>query len=163
MIRRRSGRRRWRSRELAEDLGFDSLWVYDHFHNVPVPAHETMFECWTTLAAISQVTSRIKLGQMVGLLPVPQPGAAREDHLEHRRHLGRPPDLGNRRGLVQHEFTGYGYEFPKAADRIRVMRETVEIVKAMWTEPDVSYEGKYFNLRARSATRSRCSSRTLRC
>ncbi|MEY2399719.1 MAG: hypothetical protein QOJ00_2893, partial [Actinomycetota bacterium] len=32
---------------LAEQLGFDSLWVYDHFHNVPVPAHEAVFECWT--------------------------------------------------------------------------------------------------------------------
>ena len=40
--------------ELAEQVGFDSLWVYDHFHNVPRPAHETMFECWTTMAAISQ-------------------------------------------------------------------------------------------------------------
>ena len=40
--------------QLAEELGFDSLWVYDHFHNVPRPAHEAMFECWTTLAAISQ-------------------------------------------------------------------------------------------------------------
>jgi hypothetical protein len=51
---------------MAEELGYDSLWVFDHFHNVPRPAHETMFECWTTLAAISQRTSRIKLGQMVG-------------------------------------------------------------------------------------------------
>ena len=39
------------------------MWVYDHFHNFPVPAHEAMFECWTTVAAISQRTSRIKLGQ----------------------------------------------------------------------------------------------------
>ena len=54
---------------LAEESGLDSLWVYDHFHNVPRPAHETMFECWTTLAAISQRTSRIKLGQMVGCAP----------------------------------------------------------------------------------------------
>ena len=54
---------------LAEELGYDSLWAYDHFHNVPVPAHETMFECWTTLAAISQRTQRIKLGQMVGCAP----------------------------------------------------------------------------------------------
>ena len=59
--------------KLAEELGFDSLWVYDHFHNVPVPAHETMFECWTTMAAISQVTSRIKLGQMVGCAPYRNP------------------------------------------------------------------------------------------
>jgi len=35
----------------AERLGYDSVWVYDHFHNVPVPANETMFECWTTLTA----------------------------------------------------------------------------------------------------------------
>src|SRR5689334_24260397 len=60
--------------ELAEQVGFDSLWVYDHFHNVPRPAHETMFECWTTLAAISQRTSRIKLGQMVGCAPYRNPG-----------------------------------------------------------------------------------------
>jgi alkanesulfonate monooxygenase SsuD/methylene tetrahydromethanopterin reductase-like flavin-dependent oxidoreductase (luciferase family) len=42
--------------ELAERLGYDSIWVYDHFHNVPVPAHETVFECWTTLTAIGGST-----------------------------------------------------------------------------------------------------------
>jgi len=48
---------------LAEELGYDSVWVYDHFHNVPVPAHEAVFECWTTIAALSQATSRVRLGQ----------------------------------------------------------------------------------------------------
>ena len=50
----------------AEAAGYDSLWVYDHFHNVPTPAHEAVFECWTTMAALSQRTSTIRLGQMVG-------------------------------------------------------------------------------------------------
>ena len=50
---------------LAEELGFDSIWLYDHVHNVPVPAHEAVFECWTTMAAIAQATTRIRLGQMV--------------------------------------------------------------------------------------------------
>ena len=50
----------------AEELGFDSIWVYDHFHNVPRPAHEAVFECWTVMAAISQLTTKIRLGQMVG-------------------------------------------------------------------------------------------------
>ena len=50
----------------AEALGYDSIWVYDHVHNVPVPAHEAVFECWTTLAALSQRTARVRLGQMVG-------------------------------------------------------------------------------------------------
>ena len=49
-------------------------------------------------------------------------------------------------GWYEHEFTGYGYPFLKASDRIRVLRETVEIVKAMWSEPDVSYDGKHFQL-----------------
>jgi len=47
--------------QLAEKLGFDSIWVYDHFHNVPRPAHETVFECWTVMSAISQLTSTIRL------------------------------------------------------------------------------------------------------
>jgi len=51
---------------LAERLGYDSIWLYDHFHNVPKPAHEAVFECWTTMAAISQLTTRVRLGQMVG-------------------------------------------------------------------------------------------------
>src|SRR5437899_1428254 len=59
---------------LAEELGYDSLWVYDHFHNVPATAHEAVFECWTTMAAISQRTSRIRLGQMVGCAPYRNPG-----------------------------------------------------------------------------------------
>jgi hypothetical protein len=44
----------------AEKLGFDSIWVYDHFHNVPRPAHEAVFECWTVMAAISQLTTKIR-------------------------------------------------------------------------------------------------------
>ena len=146
MIRRRSGPRRWRSRELAEELGFDSLWVYDHFHNVPVPAHETMFECWTTLAAISQVTDRIKLGQMVGCSPYRNPGLLAKITSNIDVISGGRLIWGVGAGWYEHEFTGYGYTFPKAADRIRLMRETVEIVKAMWTEPDVSYEGRHFVL-----------------
>src|SRR4026209_2491803 len=51
---------------LAEQLGYDSVWVYGHFPNVPRPVNEAVFECWTTIAAISQRTSRVRLGQMVG-------------------------------------------------------------------------------------------------
>ena len=58
---------------LAEELGYDSIWVYDHFHNVPRPAGEAVFECWTTMAAISQLTSRVRLGQMVGCNSYRQP------------------------------------------------------------------------------------------
>jgi len=132
--------------ELAEALGYDSLWVYDHFHNVPVPAHETMFECWTTLAAISQRTERIMLGQMVGCSPYRNPGLLAKITSNIDVISGGRLIWGIGAGWYEHEFTGYGYEFPPAAERIRVLRETVEIVTAMWQEPDVSYQGRHFTL-----------------
>jgi F420-dependent oxidoreductase-like protein len=133
--------------KLAEELGFDSLWVYDHFHNVPVPAHEAMFECWTTIAAISQQTSRIRLGQMVGCAPYRNPGLLAKITSSIDVISGGRLDWGIGAGWYEHEFDGYGYPFLAAKERIAVLRETVEIVKALWTEPDVSYEGKYFTLK----------------
>ena len=132
--------------QLAEELGLDSLWVYDHFHNVPVPAHETMFECWTTLAAISQRTSRIKLGQMVGCAPYREPSMLAKITSNIDVISGGRLIWGIGAGWYDHEFRGYGYDFPVAADRIRMMRETVEIVKAMWSEPDISYQGRHYTL-----------------
>jgi F420-dependent oxidoreductase-like protein len=132
---------------LAEDLGLDSLWVYDHFHNVPVPAHETMFEAWTTMAAISQRTSRIMLGQMVGCAPYRNPGLLAKITSNIDVISGGRLIWGVGAGWYEHEFLGYGYDFPKPSDRIGLLNETVEIVKAMWRDPDVTYEGKHFQLR----------------
>ena len=133
--------------ELAETLGYDSIWVYDHFHNVPQPAHETMFECWTTLAAISQRTSRVRLGQMVGCAPYRNPGLLAKITSNIDVISGGRLDWGIGAGWYQHEFQGYGYEFKSAKERIGVLRETVEIVKSMWSEPDTTYDGTYFQLK----------------
>jgi F420-dependent oxidoreductase-like protein len=132
--------------ELAEALGYDSIWVYDHFHNVPVPANEAVFECWTTLAALSQRTSRVRLGQMVGCAAYRNPGLLAKITSNIDVISGGRLDWGIGAGWYEHEFRAYGYDFPPAADRIRMLRETVEIVRSMWTEPDTSYEGRFFTL-----------------
>ena len=49
----------------AEALGFDSVWLYDHFHTIPVPTDELTFEAFTTLAALAALTSRVRLGHVV--------------------------------------------------------------------------------------------------
>jgi F420-dependent oxidoreductase-like protein len=131
---------------LADELGYDSVWVYDHFHNVPVPAHETMFECWTTLAAISQRTTRVRLGQMVGCALYRNPGLLAKITSNIDVMSGGRLDWGIGAGWYDGEFRAYGYDFPSNADRIRMLRETVEIVKLMWTEPDASYEGRHFTI-----------------
>ncbi|NBQ99068.1 MAG: LLM class F420-dependent oxidoreductase [Actinobacteria bacterium] len=130
----------------AEELGFDSIWVYDHFHNVPVPAHEAVFECWTTIAAISQRTSRIRLGQMVGCNSYRNPGLLAKITSTVDVISGGRLDWGIGAGWYENEYRGYGYEFKKPSDRIGMLRETVEIVKSMWTNAETTYEGKYYRL-----------------
>lgn len=131
---------------LAEELGYDSLWVYDHVHNVPKPANETVFECWTTMAAISQRTSRIMLGQMVGCAPYRNPALTAKITANIDVISGGRLIWGTGAGWYRSEFAGYGYEFGTPADRIRIMRETIQIVTGMWTEPSFSYDGTFFKL-----------------
>lgn len=130
----------------AESAGYDSIWVYDHFHNVPRPAHEAVFECWTTMAALAEATSTVRLGQMVSCAPYRNPGLIAKITSNVDVISGGRLEWGIGAGWYQHEFDGYGYEFPSAADRIRMLEETVEIVLSMWSEPETTYEGRYFRL-----------------
>ena len=131
---------------LAEKLGYDSIWVYDHFHNVPKPAQEAVFECWTTIAAISQLTSRIRLGQMVGCNSYRNPGLLAKITSTVDVISGGRLDWGIGAGWYESEYKGYGYEFAKPSDRIGMLRETVEIVKSMWTNAETNYDGKYYKM-----------------
>ena len=129
---------------LAEELGYDSVWVYDHFHNVPRPAHEAVFECWTTIAAISQRTSRIRLGQMVGCNSYRNPALLAKITSTVDVISGGRLDWGIGAGWYENEYRSYGYDFPEPKDRIGMLRETVEIVKSMWSEPETTYRGQHY-------------------
>ena len=129
-----------------EELGYDSIWVYDHFHNVPRPAHEAVFECWTTLAALSQRTTRVRLGQMVSCAPYRNPGLVAKITSNVDVISGGRLDWGIGAGWYEHEFRGYGYDFDPPRDRIGLLREYVEVVRSMWTEPDTTYAGRWFSL-----------------
>ena len=128
----------------AESLGFDSLWVYDHFHNVPRPSHETVFECWTMLAAISQRTSRIRLGQMVGCNLYRSPALLAKITSTLDVISGGRLDWGIGAGWYENECRGYGYAFPPPKERIAMLKETVEIVTAMWSQEETTYTGTYY-------------------
>jgi len=131
---------------LAEALGYDSIWVYDHFHNVPRPAHEAVFECWTTMAAISQRTSRVRLGQMVGCNSYRNPAMLAKITSTIDVISGGRLDWGIGAGWYENEYKGYGFEFPKPKDRIGMLNESVEIVRSMWTQTETNYDGKYYRL-----------------
>lgn len=141
---------------LAEELGYDSIWVYDHVHNVPRPSHEAVFECWTTVAALSQRTSRIRLGQMVGCNSYRNPALLAKITSTVDVISGGRLDWGIGAGWYENEYRGYGYEFPTPKDRIGMLRESVEIVTSMWTQPETTYRGKYYEV-----TRANCDPKPL--
>ena len=131
---------------LAEQLGFDSLWVYDHVHNVPRPAHEAVFECWTVMAAISQLTDRIRLGQMVGCTSYRNPALLAKITSTVDVISGGRLNWGIGAGWYENEYRSYGYDFPKPAQRIKMLEETVEIVTRMWTEPTATFKGEHYEV-----------------
>jgi F420-dependent oxidoreductase-like protein len=131
----------------VEAAGYDSIWVYDHVHNVAKPSHEAVFECWTVMAALTEVTSRIRLGQMVGCALYRPPALLAKITSNIDVMSGGRLDWGIGAGWYRNEFAGYGYEFPEPKERIGRMRETVEIVTSMWSQPETTYEGKYFQLK----------------
>ncbi len=123
----------------CEQLGYDSVWFDDHlmFEKNPI------LECWTILSALSAITSKIRLGTMVLCSSFRNPAvlakmAATFDVLSNGRL-----ELGIGAGVQGDEHEAYGIPFPKPRSRIERMKESVEIIKKMWTEGKTSYQGKY--------------------
>ena len=130
----------------AERLGFDSVWLYDHFHTVPTPELETTFECWISTAALARDTQNVRIGQLVTCNNYRQPSllakmASTVDVLSHGRL-----DFGIGAGWYEHEWRAYGYGFPDAPTRLKMLGEALPIIKAMWTEPYATYEGKFYQV-----------------
>jgi F420-dependent oxidoreductase-like protein len=130
----------------AEAAGYDSIWVYDHVHNVPKPSGEAVFECWTTMAALAEATSRIRLGQMVGCALYRPPALLAKITSNIDVISGGRLEWGIGAGWYRNEFAGYGYDFPEPKERIGRMAETVEIVTSMWSRPETTYEGRFYRL-----------------
>jgi F420-dependent oxidoreductase-like protein len=129
-----------------EDAGYESAWVYDHFHPVPVPSQEPVYEAWTLMAALAAETSTVRLGQMCTCNSYRHPSYLAKVAASIDVISGGRLEMGIGAGWYEHEYTGYGYEFPKPSVRIGQLREGVEIMRRMWTEDEVDYEGTYYTL-----------------
>lgn len=131
----------------ADALKFRSIWLYDHFHTVPKPTQEVTFECWTSTAALARDTKRVRIGQMVTCNSYRNPAllakiASTVDVLSHGRL-----DFGIGAGWYEHEYRAYGYPYPDAPERLRHLREAVQVILAMWTQEEAVFEGKYYQVR----------------
>jgi F420-dependent oxidoreductase-like protein len=132
--------------QYADDSAWDSLWVYDHFHTVPMPTDEATHEAWTLMAAFAATTSQILLGQMCTAMSYRNPAylakvAATTDIIS-----GGRVQMGIGGGWYEHEWRAYGYGFPSAGERLGRLDEGVQIMRDAWRDGRVSFSGKHYQV-----------------
>ncbi|CPY80038.1 Hypothetical luciferase-like monooxygenase [Mycobacteroides abscessus] len=130
----------------AEGGPWDSVWVYDHFHTVPVPTDEATHEAWTLMSAFAAVTSRIKLGQMCTAMGYRNPVYLAKIAATVDLISGGRAQMGIGGGWYEHEWRAYGYGFPGAAERLGRLREGVRIMRDAWRDGRVSLDGTYYQV-----------------
>ncbi len=133
----------WR---VADDLGFDSVWVDDHLYSVILPRSESQMDAWMLLAALARETRRIRMGVLVSCNSFRNPAlvakmAATVDVLSGGRLIH-----GVGAGWFEDEYLGYGYEFPPTRTRLAQLEESLRLQKLLWTEEQPSFDGRHYQL-----------------
>jgi alkanesulfonate monooxygenase SsuD/methylene tetrahydromethanopterin reductase-like flavin-dependent oxidoreductase (luciferase family) len=133
--------------QLAEELGFDGVWGFDHFQPMYGEGPGETFEGMTTLAALAGVTSRVRLGLLVTGVTYRHPSvfAAQALTVDHASH-GRL-DLSLGAAWFDKEHDELGIPFPPLPERYALLEDTLEIVTRLFTGEVVSYDGQVVSLR----------------
>ncbi len=130
----------------AERLGFESIWLFDHFHTVPRPTDEITFESFTSLSALAALTSRVRLGHIVICTAFRNPAlTAKMISTLDTISAGRM-ELGIGAGWKEDEWDAYGFGFPETRERLARLDDDLEVITRMLAgdrHQHATYEGTY--------------------
>jgi len=135
--------RHWQT---AERLGYDSVWLDDHFYGVVTPAWDDALECWTLMAALARETTTLRFGVLVACNgyrhpPLVAKMASSVDHISSGRL-----EFGLGAGWYEQEYVGYGYDFAPIGTRLRQLDEALRICKLLWTEDKATFVGTHYRV-----------------
>ena len=147
----------------AEALGFDSIWLCDHFLTLApdayvedagiargqapaAPAVRSMplLECWTTLSALARDTTRLRLGTSVLCNSYRLPSVLAKMGATLDVISGGRLELGLGAGWFEREYRAYGIPFPRIGERIEQLDEAVDVIRTMWTDARPTFTGKHY-------------------
>ena len=134
----------------AERLGFESIWLFDHFHTVPQPTDELTFESFTALAALAAVTNRVRLGHIAICNGYRNPALVAKMIATMDVIAGGRMELGIGAGWKRDEWMAYGYGFPDTRERLASLADGLGVIGAM-LEPGrtthASFEGRHAHVK----------------
>jgi F420-dependent oxidoreductase-like protein len=131
---------------LAEEVGFDGAWGFDHFKPMYGTEPGPCFEGMTTLAGLAAATSRIRLGLLVTGVTYRHPSmltaeAVTIDHVSHGRL-----ELALGAAWFEEEHRELGIEFPPTGERIDRLDEALQVITLLTSRERVSFEGRHYRL-----------------
>lgn len=132
--------------QTAEAVGFSEVWLPDHLQTVP-PSASYLFEAWTLLTAVARETTTVRVGQLVTGNGYRNPAlqakmASTLDVLSAGRLT-----FGTGAGWYQPDYDAFGYEFPGACQRLRELREAVQVIQSLWTKEVTNFSGEFYTLK----------------
>jgi F420-dependent oxidoreductase-like protein len=131
----------------AERLGFESIWVFDHFHTVPDPVQEMTLEGFSTITALAMVTERVRLGHMVVCTGFRNPALTAKLSSTIDVICGGRFELGIGAGWKEDEWRAYGYGFPPLAERMAALGDHLGVIRAMLEPGPATFDGEYASVR----------------
>ncbi len=130
----------------AERLGFESIWLFDHFTTTPRPTDEITFESFTSLSALAALTSRVRLGHLVICTAFRNPALTAKMISTMDSISGGRMELGIGAGWKRDEWDAYGYGFPETPERLARLGDDLEVIARMLAgdrHSHATYEGPY--------------------
>jgi F420-dependent oxidoreductase-like protein len=130
----------------ADRLGFESIWMFDHFHTVPRPTDEITFESFTSLAALAALTTRVRLGHIVICTAYRNPALTAKMISTMDSISGGRMELGIGAGWKRDEWLAYGYGFPETKERLARLADDLEVITAMLAgdkHQHATFKGRY--------------------
>ncbi len=142
------GRRLAEIGRTADEVGFSSIWVMDHFFQIEMVgvAEEPMLEGYSALSYLAGVTSRARLGTLVTGVHYHHPGLLVKTATTLDVLSGGRAYLGIGAGWYERESKGLGVPFPSTAERFERLEEALQISHQMWSGETAAYEGDHYHL-----------------
>ena len=130
----------------AEEEGFESFWVPDHFFGGEGFPDRDCYDAWTVLAGLARDTKTIRLGCLVTAAQYRNPALLAKIVASVDQLSGGRVEFGIGAGWKENEYKAYGYDFLAPGDRVDQLVDVLEVCRRLWTEERATYHGKHYRI-----------------
>ncbi len=131
---------------LAEDAGLDGVWVFDHFKALYADPKGPALEAWTLLAGLARETSRVRLGTLVTGMTHRHPSVLAAEVVTVDHLSGGRVECAVGAAWNGPEHRELGIPFPPRAERMDRLEEGVQVLRLLFTQDDVDFDGRHYRL-----------------